>query len=347
MAKKVRTAVIGVGHLGQHHARILKGLENSELVAVVDNNEERAKALAERWHCEALTDYRKLKGRVDAVTVVVPTVYHYDVASWCLENDIHILVEKPICYSVSEAEKLVAIAANKNLTLQVGHIERFNPALRTIRSQIDNVAFIEAHRLSPYPFRSTDIGVIMDVMIHDIDIILSLVNSPVTEIRATATPVLSKKFEDIANVRLQFESGCVANITASRISDKVARKMRMFCNAKYVNLDFAAKQAWIYSKTAKLDDPNFRVEDTDISGIENLTDFIFNDLIKVEHVEINEEGEPLKAELAAFLQAVETGQRPVVDGHDGVKAIALAHAIIDACKKHTKTHGEKFNITEA
>ncbi|MCA8939514.1 MAG: Gfo/Idh/MocA family oxidoreductase, partial [Planctomycetes bacterium] len=239
-------------------------------------------------------------------------------------------------------EQLVELANAKNLTLQVGHIERFNPALRTIRNQIDKVAFIEAHRLSPYPFRSTDIGVIMDVMIHDLDIILSLVNSKVTEIRATATPVLSKKYEDISNVRLQFESGCVANITASRISDKVARKMRMFCKSKYVNLDFAAKQAWIYTKTAKLDDPNFKVEETDISGIDNLMQFVFNDLINVEHVDINSEGEPLRAELDAFLKAVETGQRPEVDGEDGVRAIALAHDILAACKAHNQTHGQKF-----
>ncbi|NUQ35429.1 MAG: Gfo/Idh/MocA family oxidoreductase, partial [Planctomycetaceae bacterium] len=270
MGNRVRAAVIGLGHLGKHHARVLSGLEQAELVAVVDSDEKRAAEYAERFHCEALTDYTKLKGRVDVACVVVPTTKHFEVASWLFSNGIHALVEKPLAYTVKEAETLSKLANQSKLVLQVGHIERFNPALRTIRNHLDTVTFIEAHRLSPYPFRSTDIGVIMDVMIHDLDIILDLVDSPVAEIRANATPVISRGHEDIASARLQFESGAVANITASRISDKVARKMRMFCPAKYINLDFAAKQAWIYKKSPKFDDPNFRVEEMDIAGVDNL-----------------------------------------------------------------------------
>lgn len=338
MSKRIRTAVIGVGHLGQHHARILSQLEDSELIAVVDNDPKRAAMLAEKFKCEAISDYKLLKGRVDAVSVAVPTIHHYTVAKWLFENGIHALVEKPLCFKVDEAEALVELANRQGLTLQVGHIERFNPALRTIRDKLDGVAFIEAHRLSPFPFRSTDIGVIMDVMIHDLDIILSLVNSPVDEIRATATPVLSRVHEDIANARIQFENGAVANITASRISDKVARKMRMFCKSKYVTIDFAARQAWIYSKTAKLDDPDFDVATLDVSGVDNLMSFVFNDLIHVEQVTINAEGEPLKAELRAFIETVKSGGRADVTGEDGLKAIALAHDILSASKRHTNRY---------
>jgi predicted dehydrogenase len=342
MGNKVRTAVIGVGHLGRHHARLLSTLERSQLVAVVDADPKRAQEFADQYHCDAVTDVRELKGRIDAATVVVPTVHHFKVAKWLFENGIHALVEKPICYSVDEARQLVELAAKQKLTLQVGHIERFNPALRTIRSQIEGVAFVEAHRLSPYPFRSTDIGVIMDVMIHDLDIILSLVNSTVDEIRATSTPVLSKHTEDIANARLQFANGCVANITASRISDKRSRKMRIFCPTKYANIDFAAKQAWIYSKTPKLDDPAFAVESLDVSGVDDLMKFVFNDLIRVESVVINDEGEPLKAELSAFLESVETGAIPDVTGEDGLKVIALAHDIMKACGAHSARYSARL-----
>lgn len=335
MSNTLRTAVIGLGHLGRHHARVLNELPSSKLVAVVDTDAKRAAEYAERFHCEALTDYHELKGKVDAVSVVVPTVAHYDVATWCFENGIHALVEKPITSTVAQARLLVELAAQHKLTLQVGHIERFNPALRTIRSQLDSVAFIEAHRLSPFPFRSTDIGVIMDVMIHDLDIILDMVRSPVIEIRANATPVISKHYEDIASARLLFASGTVANITASRISDKVARKMRMFCRSKYINLDFAAKQATIYNKTPQLDDPNFRADKLDMRGVDNLMAFVFQNLIKVEQVPINDEGEPLKAELQSFLNCVANGGQPDVTGEDGVKAIQLAHDIAAACRDHT------------
>ncbi len=345
MGKRIRTAVIGVGHLGQHHARILSGLENSELVAVVDTDAERAGMLAQKFGCEALTDFKQLAGRIDAASVVVPTKYHFGVASWLFEQGIHALVEKPLCFTVDEARRLTDLANAKGLTLQVGHIERFNPALATIRDQIDGVAFIEAHRLSPYPFRSTDIGVIMDVMIHDLDIILTLVNSEVEEIRATATPVLSRVHEDIASARIQFRNGAVASVTASRISDKVSRKMRMFCRSKYVHIDFAAKQASIYSKTPKLDDPNFSIENLDVSAVPNLLEFLFNDLISVENVTINREGEPLKAELRAFLASVESGERSSVPGEDGVRAIALAHDILRACDMHSSRYKSQFAPT--
>jgi predicted dehydrogenase len=345
MGNRVRTAVIGVGHLGKHHARLLSQLEHSQLVAVVDADPKRAADFAAQYSCEPCTDYRELKGRIDAATVVVPTIHHYSVATWLFENGIHALVEKPICYSVDEARRLVELAAKHKVTLQVGHIERFNPALRTIRSKIDGVAFIEAHRLSPFPFRSTDIGVIMDVMVHDLDIILSLVgDAKVEEIRATSTPVLSKGREDIANARVLFANGCVANITASRVSTSVSRKMRLFCPDKYVNIDFAAKQAWIYAKTPKLDDPAFRVDQLDVSGITNLAEFVFRDLIKAEQVTINDEGEPLRAELEAFLASVQSGSTPDVTGEDGLKVIQLAHDIMAACQVHRDKYGLKFGV---
>lgn len=333
----VKIAVIGVGHLGKNHARVLRELPSAELVAVVDSREKVAKEIAERFHCEALTDYRALKGRVDAATVVVPTRYHYPVASWLFENGIHALVEKPMAYTVDECRKLIDMAKKHKRLLQVGHIERFNPALTSIRNSMKTVAFIEADRLSPYPFRSTDVGVVMDVMIHDLDIVLSIANSPVEDIRAVCTPVLSKRFEDIASARLTFKNGAVANITASRISDKSVRKMRIFCADSYLNLDFAAKQAWIYKKTPKLDEANFHVENLDVSNIDNLMQFVFNDLIRVEQVVIGEE-EPLKEELRAFVKSIQNGERPVVGGEEGLAAIQLAHDILRVAREHYEKH---------
>lgn len=340
MTDMIRTAVIGVGHLGQHHARVLDELSQSNLVAIVDTDKERAIEFGERYHCEAFTDYRELEGKVDAVSIAVPTSFHFEVANWAFDQGFHTLIEKPISNSVEEARKLVEKARDKNIVLQIGHIERFNPALRTIHSQLADVAFIESHRLSPFPFRSMDIGVIMDVMIHDLDIILSIVDSEVAAISANATPVLSKKHEDIANARVEFKSGAVANITASRISDKVARKMRMFCKSKYVNLDFAAKQAWIYKKSPKFDDPEFDISKVDASGVGNIISFVFNDLINVSQVEIDEV-EPLRAELEHFLECIKSGEVPEVSGEDGLKAIELAHDIMKA----TQDHNAKYSDT--
>jgi predicted dehydrogenase len=334
---RVRVAVIGVGHLGKNHARVLKELPSAELVAVVDTDPKKATEIGERFHVEALTDFKQLKGRVDAVSVVVPTRFHYDVASWAFENGLHALVEKPMAYSIDECNKLIDLAKKHKRILQVGHIERFNPALSSIRNAINTVAFIEADRLSPYPFRSTDVGVVMDVMIHDLDIILSIVNSPVEDIRAVCTPVLSKRHEDIASVRLTFKNGSVANITASRISDKSVRKMRIFCADRYLNLDFAGKQAWIYSKTPKLDQADFHVENVDISGIDDLMQYVFNDLIRVEQVVIGEE-EPLKEELKHFIHAIQTGERPKVGGEEGMAAIQLAHDILKSARDHYNKH---------
>lgn len=335
--EKVKIAVIGVGHLGKNHARVLRELPSAQLVAVVDANEKTAKTIAERFHCEALTDYKALKGRVDAVTIVVPTRHHYEVGSWAFENGLHALVEKPMAYDVEECRKLIELAKKHKRILQVGHIERFNPALRSIRNAIQTVAFIEADRLSPYPFRSTDVGVVMDVMIHDLDIILSIVQSEVEDIQAVCTPVLSKKFEDIASARLTFKNGCVANITASRISDKSVRKMRIFTADRYLNLDFAGKQAWIYSKTPKMDQPDFQVENVDISKIDDLMQYVFNDLIRVEQVVIGEE-EPLKEELKHFIHAIQANERPTVGGEEGMAAIQLAHDILKNARDHYNKH---------
>lgn len=340
MTKKIRTAVIGVGHLGQHHARILKSAEKSELVAVVDANDARAAEFGAKYECQGLTNYHDLAGKVDAVSIAVPTSQHYSVASWFLEQGIHTLVEKPICQSIDEAERLVALAKAKGAVLQIGHIERFNPALRQIKSQIEGVAFIEAHRLSPYPFRSMDIGVIMDVMIHDLDIILSLVNSRPAAIHANATALLSKCHEDIASARVEFESGAVANITASRVSDKVARKMRVFCRNKYVNIDFAAKKALIYKKSPRMEAPDFDITTIDASKLTNPMHFVFNDLIRIEQVEINEV-EPLRAELEHFLDCVDAGGAPEVSGQDGLNAIRLASDILTA----TRLHQERYGVT--
>ena len=335
--ERVKVAVIGVGHLGKNHARVLKEIPEADLIAVVDTDETLAAEIAERFNCEPLTDYRALEGKVDAATVVVPTRHHFEVADWLFDNRIHGLVEKPMAYTVEECRNLNDKAKKARLILQIGHIERFNPALSSIRNHLKTVAFIESDRLSPYPFRSTDVGVVMDVMIHDLDIILSVVDSEIEDIHAVCTPVLSKRHEDICSARLTFKNGCVANVTASRISDKSVRKMRIFCADRYLNLDFAGKQAWIYTKTPKLEDEDFHVEDMDISGVGDLMQFIFNDLIRVEQVVIGEE-EPLKAELKHFIRAVQTGERPEVSGDEGLAAIQLAHDILRVSREHYDRH---------
>jgi len=234
--KKLKCAVIGTGYLGKFHAEKYASLPDCELVAVVDTNEIAAKTVAEKFGAQALTDYKSLLGKVDAVSIVVPTTLHHVVSRDFLNAGAHVLVEKPITVTVAEADELIAIAKEKNLILQVGHLERFNPAVLGLDKE-EKPLFIESHRLSPFNPRANDVSVVLDLMIHDIDIILALVDSEVERIDASGTPVLTQG-TDIANARITFKNGCVANVTASRISLKMERKMRMFKPNSYVSVDF-------------------------------------------------------------------------------------------------------------
>ena len=240
--KRLRVGVVGVGHLGQHHARILASLPDVELVAVVDSRPEQAQTIADKFGTRAVADYHELLGLVDAVSIAVPTVLHREVAGTFLSRGIPTLVEKPLASTLAEAELLVSLSHSTGALLQVGHIERFNPALSALHQMAIRPKYITAERLSTYTFRSTDIGVVLDLMIHDLDLVLSLIHSPVRSVAAVGVSLFGEH-EDVANARVEFENGTVANLTASRASYAALRKMRIWSAEGYASLDFAAKSA--------------------------------------------------------------------------------------------------------
>lgn len=304
---RLRVGVVGVGALGHNHARLYAELKETDLVGIYDVDRRRAADMAKEYGTKAFGSMEELAGEVEAASVVVPTDLHRNVAGQLLEAGLHLLVEKPIAATTQEAEELVALAETHNVILQVGHIERFNPAFNYLESVAREPKFIEAHRLAPYPPprkglrpRGTEVSVVLDLMIHDLEIILHLVRSPVKELHAVGVPVLSST-EDIANVRLSFENGCVANITASRISPEPMRKIRVFLPDAYVSLDYQKQAGEIYRKK--------------LLGIGR------------EDVPI-EKGEPLANELRAFAACVTTKNEPVVSGEHAANALKLAIAII-------------------
>jgi predicted dehydrogenase len=302
----LRIAVIGVGHLGKHHARIAGALDGAKLVAVVDPDTERATAAAAASGARVLADYRELFGQVDGVTIATPTELHHEIALAFLERGINVLVEKPITRTVAEGEALVAAAAKSGATLLAGHTERYNPAIATVMPFVTTPRFIEVHRLGVFPDRSLDIDVVFDLMIHDLDIILALVKSEPTAIEAVGVPVLTDKF-DIANVRLRFATGCIANVTASRISKDRVRKIRFFQPDAYVSIDYAEQEVEGYRLLRK------EGERPQIQGGK---------------LPVTRE-EPLKREIADFVRAVREKRRPLVNGEDGLRALKLAQAIAD------------------
>jgi predicted dehydrogenase len=302
----LKVAVIGVGHLGKHHARLLAGIGGAQLTAVVDTNLERAVAAAGARGARALADHRELFGLVDAVTVAVPTELHQAISLPFLERGISVLVEKPITRTVAEAEALIAAAASSGATLAVGHTERYNPAVAAVLPLVSTPRFIEVHRLGVFPDRSLDIDVVFDLMIHDLDIILAMVRSEVTAIEAVGVPVLTDKF-DIANARLRFATGCIANVTASRISKERVRKIRFFQPDAYISIDYAEQEV-----------EGYRLKRRDGQRPE----------IQGGKLPVTRE-EPLKRELEDFVRAVREKRRPLVSGEDGRRALALAQAIAD------------------
>jgi len=302
----VNVGVIGVGSLGQHHARIYHELPDVNLAGVFDTSAERAAEIAARHGTRAFDSIEALMEAIDAASVVVPTDRHREVAGHLLEQGIHVLVEKPIASSTAEAEALVAIAERNNLILQVGHVERFNPVMEYLEGVAEHPRFIEAHRLAPYPPprpglhpRGTEVSVVLDLMIHDLEIVLHLVRAPVRDVHAVGVPVLSPS-ADIANARLIFEGGCVANVTASRISPEPMRKIRVFLPDAYISLDYQAQAGDVARRTA--------------TGIERLSVPI-------------EKGEPLARELDSFTACVARRDQPVVSGEHASEALKLAVAI--------------------
>ena len=327
----LRVAVVGVGHLGKEHARVYAELDGVELVAVVDAVGERAKEIAARHGCEARTDFRDLLDgplRPHAVSVSVPTKHHAEVGVPFLEAGIAALVEKPLAESLEEADALLAAARKGGAALQVGHIERFNPAIRAVRDIVKDPRFIETDRIAPFAFRSADIGVVHDLMIHDLDIILSLFDAPLTEVDALGACVLSEK-EDIATVRLVFGGRAVAHAKASRVAMKTLRKVRIFQDDCHISLDYGAKIAMVYRKSPAFDAEELRRLAEDPSKKEDVIGLLFGKFLEVETIHMDKGEEPLRAELASFVDAVRNGTTPEVTGEDGRQAMEVAETIVE------------------
>jgi predicted dehydrogenase len=332
MNETIPVAVIGVGHMGRHHARIYHELSETRLLAVVDRDAERARQIAEQHECRPLTEPDAILDRVRAVSIAVPTVRHLEVARPFIERGVAALIEKPIAGSPDEAEKLLALGRRHNALLQIGHTERFNPVVRAIDRMDIVPKFIETHRISPFTFRSADIGVVMDMMIHDLDIVLHLVREPNPQVDAVGVNVLGPH-EDIANARLRFDNGCVVNLTASRLALKTERKIRVFSPEAYLSLDYQRKTGIAIKKDANLDVLEMARE-RDAEDLSQLAGADFGKMVKVEPL-MMEDAEPLKAELQAFIHSVRTGQPPPVTAEDGLAAVRLAHQITDAIKAHS------------
>jgi predicted dehydrogenase len=310
--KKVRAAVIGVGYLGRFHAQKYAQLEECELIAVVDARPEPREAVAAEVGTQALADYRALLGQIDAVSIVTPTAAHFLIAREFLESGAHVLVEKPITETPEQARELIALAARHGRILQVGHLERFNSAILGAEEHLRAPRFIECHRLAPYKERGTDVSVVLDLMIHDIDIVQTLVGSPIESIDAIGTPVFSEDV-DIANARIRFANGCVANATASRVSLKTERKMRVFSDDAYVSMDLQQKIVTVIRKGSG----NAATGQLPVSIEER----------------IFEPGDALKAEILAFLTCIQQGKAPVVSGEAGLAALETAIQITAQVQK--------------
>ena len=308
---KLRAAVIGVGYLGNFHAQKYALLDDVELVGVVDASPKRADEVAQLVGTRPFTDHRELIGRIDVASIVVPTEHHHRVAKDCLEAGVHILLEKPVTETLAQAEDLIALADRHRLVFQVGHLERFNPAVVEVQSLLDRPLFFESHRLSVFKPRGTDVNVVLDLMIHDIDIILSLVRQDLRELRASGYPVLTDEV-DIANARLEFADGCVANVTASRVSQKAMRKMRIFQHDAYFSLDFSG---------SSIDIARRHGTEGDARGFPKIT---------VEERKTATKSDAILAEIRAFLDCVRTGATPPVTGRDGRRALEVALEITRA-----------------
>ncbi|MHC4855127.1 MAG: Gfo/Idh/MocA family protein [Planctomycetota bacterium] len=330
---QLRTAVIGAGKMGGIHAKVYSKLDNAELVAIADSDIEKAQALAEKFDCEATADPVSLIGKVDAVTISAPTIAHHQLAMLFVKNGIPVLIEKPLPSSVQQGRDIVELAKANNVIVAVGHSERCNPVVQAMKRLHIEPMFIEANRVSPYPFRSMDIGVVLDVMIHDIDIILSLANSKVKRVDAAGVNVIADE-EDVCNARIFFENGCIANVTASRLALKTERKVRVFSRQAYLSLDFFRKEGIAIKADKNIDLVKW------IREHQEKQDFDFSqvnwpDLLHIEQLPI-EDAEPLRVEQESFLNAVlNKDARPEVTGAEGLAALECAEMILASLKEHS------------
>ncbi len=328
MTRRIKVGVVGVGHLGEHHARIYSELPQAELIGIFDLDQAKAASKADKYKTKSFNDLEELLEKVEAASLVVPTSSHYEVARKILDRNIHLLIEKPITETVEQAEELIKIADRRNLKLQVGHIERFNPALKAVEKIKLEPKFIESHRLASFKERGTDVAVILDLMIHDLDLVLYLVKHKVKSVEASGVSVIAET-EDIANARITFENGCVANITASRISARPMRKLRIFQKNAYLSLDFAEKCSEIYEL---VDLPNAQVP-VDKTVIGEIPAEKLGKTIVYRKLEA-EKGDMLACELSSFLQAVASDTTPPVTGNQAKAALELALLIRDKAALH-------------
>ncbi|MFH1690517.1 MAG: Gfo/Idh/MocA family oxidoreductase [Candidatus Eisenbacteria bacterium] len=315
----LRVGVVGVGHLGRFHTRVYSELNACELVGIHDSDAARAAGIASEYGTTAVADLGELLGSVDAVSIATPTVSHHEVARRCLESGVQVLVEKPIARTVEEARELVELGHERGLIVQVGHIERFNPAVRAAMAVLDSPKFIEVHRLGVFVPRGTDVAVVLDLMIHDIDLILGTVNSDVTSIEAVGIPVLSPSI-DIANARLTFADGCVANITASRVSREKVRKIRFFQPDAYVTVDTLAPRAQVFRRKEVSVEKLRQIASGEIEGG-------LGDIVDYEDLPLDSQ-DSLELELGAFVDAASGRSAPVVSGDDGLRALEVALEIL-------------------
>lgn len=308
--KKINTAIIGIGHLGSRHLKVYREqlTQKVNLIGICDVKRERTEKFSERYKVDFFDHYHDLAGKIEAVNICTPTFSHFETAKFFLEHGVHTFVEKPITLTIEEADKLIQIAKKRNLKLQVGHVERFNSAFQAIGPIAQNPLFVECHRLNQFSNRSLDIGVVMDLMIHDIDIILGLVQSSVTDIQAVGVKVLTD-LDDIANARISFQNGCVCNLTASRVSEEVMRKIRIFLKDTYISLDYVKQEAFLYKKKgAAISKTNLPIE----------------------------KEEPLKKELESFIDCVREDKKPIVSGEEGKQALEVALSIIQKIWKNPR-----------
>ena len=312
-----------MGYLGQFHAEKYAALKQTNLVAVADLDLDRAEQVAGSFACRAFSSHEDLIGRVDAVSVVVPTLQHFQVARDLMEAGVHVLVEKPMTATLQEADSLIRLAKANDLILQVGHLERFNPAVVAARSHVSQPLFVESHRLASFTERGTEVDVILDLMIHDIDIILSLVPYPLEDLRVGGVKVLTPR-TDIANVRLEFASGCTANVTASRISAKKMRKIRIFQPDSYLSIDCADKEVELFH----------RLPDQDANGFPE---------IEYQRLQVADT-DPLEEQLLAFAESVKTGQQPLVSGEAGRKALEVATRVSELIRSRMQRMGDVLGL---
>jgi predicted dehydrogenase len=330
---KIRTAVVGAGKMGAVHAKVYDSLPQSDLVAVVDTDIDKAKKLARKYKCSAFANCSGLLDKVKAVTIATPTASHYELAKLFIENGVAVMIEKPLAADVNQAREIVELAKNRSVVAAVGHSERCNPVVQAMKRLKIEPRFIEATRISPYPFRSTDIGVVLDVMIHDIDIILSLAGSEIAKVDAVGVSVIDEK-EDICNARIVFENGCIANITASRLALKTERKVRVFSRQAYLSLNYLEKTGTII----KADTDNIelinKIRQLKQGGKFDLLKTDWTKLVHYEKLQIDD-NEPLRLEQEVFLRAVANkASKPEVSAEEGLAAMECAEKILASVKEH-------------